>query len=56
MKVKELIEKLQKIENQELNVYINDNELDEDTYFYQLYDVRELNVEEEEICSLMFRN
>jgi hypothetical protein len=56
MTVKKLIEELQKIENKNLNVYLSDNNLDEDTYFYQALDVKELNVEDEKIVSILFRN
>jgi hypothetical protein len=55
MTVKQLIEKLQKVD-QNKQVYLSDNDLDEDTYFYQALDVRELNVEEDEIVSILYRN
>ena len=55
MTVKELIEKLQGLD-QNKQVYLSDNNLDEDTYFYQALDVRELNVEEDEIVSILYRN
>ena len=55
MTVKELIEELQKLD-QNKQVYLSDNDLDEDTYFYQTLDVRELNVEEDEIVSILYRN
>jgi hypothetical protein len=55
MTVKELIEELQKLD-QNKQVYLSDNDLDEDTYFYQALDVRELNVEEDEIVSILYRN
>jgi hypothetical protein len=55
MTVKQLIEKLQKVD-QNKQVYLSDNDLDEDTYFYQALDVRELNVEEDETVSILYRN
>ena len=55
MKVKELMEKLQKL-NQNKQVYLSDNDLDEDTYFYQALDVREINVDGDEIVSILYRN
>jgi len=55
MTVKELIEELQKL-NQNKQVYLSDNELDEDTYFYKALDVREINVGEVEIVSILYRN
>jgi len=55
MKVKELIEKLQGLD-QNKQVYLSDNNLDEDTYFYRALDVREINVEEDEIVSILYRN
>jgi hypothetical protein len=55
MKVKELIKKLQELD-QEKQVYLSDDELDEDTYFYQALDVREINVGEDEIVSILYRN
>jgi len=55
MKVKELIKKLQELD-QEKQVYLSDDELDEDTYFYQALDVREINVGEDEIVSIFYRN
>ena len=55
MTVKQLIEELQKVD-QNKQVYLSDNDLDDDTYFYQALDVRELNVEDEEIVSILFRN
>jgi hypothetical protein len=55
MKVKELIEMLSKVD-ENLNVYLSDNNLDEDTFFYQTLDVKELNVEDEKIVSILFRN
>ena len=55
MTVKKLIERLSKLD-ENLNVYLSDNDLDEDTFFYQALDVRELNVEDEKIVSILFRN
>ena len=55
MTVKELIKELQKVD-QNKQVYLSDNDLDEDTYFYQALDVKELNVEDEKIVSILFRN
>ena len=55
MTVKKLIEGLSKLD-ENLNVYLSDNDLDEDTFFYQALDVRELNVEDEKIVSILFRN
>jgi len=55
MTVKQLIEELQKVD-QDKQVYLSDNDLDEDTYFYQALDVVELNVEGEELISITFRN
>ena len=55
MKVKELIEMLSKVD-ENLNVYLSDNNLDEDTFFYKALDVRELNVEDENIVSILYRN
>ena len=48
MTVKKLIEKLSKLD-ENLNVYLSDNDLDEDTFFYQTLDVKELNIEDEKI-------
>jgi hypothetical protein len=56
MTVKELIEELQKIENKNLNVYLSDNDLDKDIFFYQTLDVKEFKVENEKIVSILFRN
>jgi hypothetical protein len=55
MTVKQLIEKLQKVD-QNKQVYLNDNDLDDDTYFFQALDVIELNVGKDEIVSITFRN
>ena len=55
MTVKELIEELQKVD-QNKQVYLSDNDLDEDTYFFQVLDVIEINVGEDEIVSITFRN
>jgi hypothetical protein len=55
MTVKELIEELQKVD-QNKQVYLSDNDLDEDTYFFQALGVIELNVGEDEIVSITFRN
>jgi hypothetical protein len=58
MTVKELIEKLQGLD-QNKQVYLSDNDLDEDTYFYQALDVREINVGEDgdiPIVSILYRN
>jgi hypothetical protein len=55
MKVKELIEKLQGLD-QNKQVYLSDGNFDEDTYFYQALDVREINVGEDEIVSILYRN
>ena len=55
MTVKELIEELQKLD-QNKQVYLSDNDLDEDTYFYQALDAREINVGEDEIVSILYRN
>ncbi len=55
MTVKQLIEKLSKLD-ENLNVYLSDNDLDKDTFFYQALDVRELKVENEKIVSIFFRN
>jgi hypothetical protein len=55
MIVKELIEKLQKLD-QNKQVYLNDNDLDEDTYFYQALDVKEIIVGKDEIVSILYRN
>jgi hypothetical protein len=55
MTVKELIEELQKVD-QNKQVYLSDNDLDEDTYFFQALDVIEVNVGEDEIVSITFRN
>jgi len=46
MTVKKLIEELSKL-NENLNVYLSDNDLDEDTYFYQTLYVKDLNIEDE---------
>jgi hypothetical protein len=55
MTVKQLIEELQKVD-QNKQVYLNDNDLDDDTYFFQALDVMELNIGEDEIVSITFRN
>ena len=55
MTVKQLIEELQKVD-QNKQVYLSDNELDEDTFFFQALDVVEINVEEDEIVAIIFRN
>ena len=55
MTVKELIEMLSKVD-ENLNVYLSDNDLDEDTFFYKALDVRKLNVEDEDIVSILYRN
>jgi len=54
MTVKQLIEELSKLD-ENLNVYLSDNDLDEDTYFYQALDVKELNIENENIISILYR-
>ena len=54
MKVKELIEKLQQLNSEKL-VYIGDNQLDEDTYYRMLLNVRENTVENEDIVVLTHR-
>jgi hypothetical protein len=54
MTVKQLIEELQKVD-QNKRVYLSDNELDEDTFFFQALDVVEINVEEDEIIAITFR-
>jgi hypothetical protein len=54
MKVKDLIKELEKLDK-ELNVYLSDNELDEDTYFYKCLEVKKLNIEGEDIVSLLYR-
>ena len=55
MTVKELIEELKKVD-QNKQVYLSDNDLDEDTFFFQALDVIELNVGDDEIISITFRN
>ena len=55
MTVKELIEMLSKVD-ENLNVYLSDNDLDEDTFFYKALDVRKLNVEDELIINLNNRD
>jgi hypothetical protein len=55
MTVKELIEELEKVD-QNKRVYLSDNNFDDDTYFFQALDVIEVNVEEDEIVSITFRN
>ena len=55
MTVKQLIEELQKVD-QNKQVYLSDNDLDDDTFFFQASDVIELNVGEDEIVSITFRN
>ena len=55
MTVKELIEELQKVD-QNKQVHLSSNEFDEDTYFFQALDVVEINVEEDEIVSITFRD
>ena len=54
MTVKQLIKELQKVD-QNKRVYLSDNELDEDTFFFQALDVVEINVEEDEIVAITFR-
>ena len=54
MTVKQLIEELQKVD-QNKKVYLSDNDLDEDTFFFQALDVVEINVEEDEIVAITFR-
>jgi hypothetical protein len=55
MTVKQLIEELQKVD-QNKQVYLSDNDLDEDTFFFQALEVIELNVQDEELVSITFRN
>ena len=55
MTVKQLIEELQKVD-QNKQVYLSDNDLDDDTFVFQALDVIELNVGEDEIVSITFRN
>jgi hypothetical protein len=43
MTVKELIEELQKLDK-ELNVYLSDNNLDEETYFYKCLEVKKIKI------------
>ena len=54
MTVKELIEELSKFD-ENLNVYLSDEELDEFTYFYQTLAIRELIVEDEKLVSILYR-
>ncbi len=54
MTVKELIEELQKLDK-ELNIYLSDNNLDEETYFYKCLEVKKINIENENIVSLLYR-
>ena len=54
MNVKQLIEKLQQM-NPEQNVYLGDNELNDETYFYMVQNVREHNIEDEEFVVLTYR-
>ena len=55
MTVKELIEMLSKVD-ENLNVYLSDNDLDENTFFYKVLDVRELDGIDENIVSILYRN
>jgi hypothetical protein len=55
MTVKQLIEKLSELD-ENLNVYLSDNDLDDDTFFFQALDVIQLHVQEEELVSITFRN
>jgi len=54
MKVKELIEKLQQL-NPEKQVYMGDNELNENTYYYQVLNVVENTVENENLIVITYR-
>ncbi len=49
------MEELSKLD-ENLNVYLSDNDLDKDIFFYQALDVKEFKVENEKIVSILFRN
>lgn len=55
MTVKQLIEKLSKLD-QTKTVYLSDKLLDEDTYYYRALDVIEVEVEKENIITIVYRS
>ena len=55
MTVKQLIEQLSKLD-QDKPVYLSDNNLDEDTYYYQALRAVEVEVEDQQFVSILYRN
>ena len=54
MTVEKLIEKLKTLDPK-LKVYLSDNDLDEDTYYYQALNVHKINVEGEDLVTIVYR-
>lgn len=54
MTVEKLIEKLKTLDPK-LKVYLSDNDLDEDTYYYQALNVYKINVEDEDLVTIVYR-
>jgi len=55
MTVEQLIEKLKTLDPKS-KVYLSDNNLDEDTYYYQALDVIKTNVENEDLVTIIHRS
>ena len=55
MTVKELISKLQTLDS-EKQIYLGDNELNEDTFYYKVLDLVEVKVENQDLIVLTYRS